>query len=180
MAHAEDAVQTACENCPVEAATAVLTKPPSSICHAAELNTSTLSVHRCERIDPKAQLKEAKIRMAAPNNCTRPTCVPEAIFGHSSISMPPMPKARPNDPRAGILPTRKTQVSSTTTQMGTMATISAAKPLETYCSAQSTPTLAIESKRTPMASNRTKSLRLMRIFRPVRAHHNNISRPEIM
>src|SRR5215469_14796650 len=180
MAHAADVVQTARENCPVEAATAVLTTPPSNICHAAEVNTSTLSVHRCDRIDPKAQLKEEKIRMAAPNNCTRPRWVPEAIFGHSRISMPPMPKARPNKPRAGILPTRKTQVSSTTTQMGTMATINAAKPLETYCSAHSTPTLAIESKRTPIARSRTKSSRLMLIFRPVSAHHNNISRPEIM
>src|SRR5262252_5982827 len=111
MAHAADAVQTARENCPVEAATAVLTTPPRSICHAAEVNTSTLSVQRCDRIDPKAQLEEAKIRIAAPNNCTRPRCVPETIFGHRRISMPEMPKARPNNPRAGILPTRNTQVS---------------------------------------------------------------------
>ena len=80
--------------------------------------------------------------------------------------MPAIPSANPINPRRDSRSPRKTKVSRTINQMGVTATISAASPVGTHCSAQASPPLAATSNKHPIVASRIASFQVMRSGEP--------------
>ncbi len=74
----------------------------------------------------------------------------------------------------------RSQRSTRRNQMGTTATISAARPVGTYSSDQASPTFETPSRMKPTAASAASWRRLTRTERPVRAQQASIREPEIV
>ena len=164
---------------PVANATRALPIAANDISQPVAVSGSTFICHLRESTEPTAQLIEENRSVQEPTSCMVPRALRSANLGQKRMAMPAIPSASPIKPRRESRSPRKTKVSSTINQIGVTATISAASPVGTHCSAQARPPLAATSSRHPIVASRIASFKVMRTVRPMAAHAASISGPAI-
>ncbi len=153
---------------PLTAPATIRPAPPASISIAVPRRDDAGSRAWREYSEPIDHSSEARVITAAPSGSTRPT--PAISAGPTSSASPPRPPATPST-TAGVgrwPPGRSASIA--TTQRGTSATSSAARPELIRCSAHTTPPLPPHSMSTPTTAAARHSPAVGRTAPRRRAH----------